>query len=69
MTERPLAAVDIDAVSKAVDALDEADVQVLDIEGIDRVQTEDGKVRWTMTVEADARTQSLADYGLGEADD
>ena len=55
--------VDIDAVREATAVLSEAGFQVVTVDGIDREESDDRKVRWTMTVEKDARSTSLNDFG------
>lgn len=62
MDDPALGGVDIDALRAAVDVLDDAGFQVLDVQQIDRMESDDRKVRWTMTVEKDARTASLGDF-------
>lgn len=49
-------------MSEAARTLVDAGFQVVGIDGIDRDETDDQKVRWTMTVEKDARTTSLGDF-------
>lgn len=67
---RSLIGVDIDAVSEAVQTLDDAGFQVVDIDGIDREKSDDKRVRWTMTVEAETRTTSLTEFGFeGDTND
>lgn len=61
---------DIDAIREAVQTLDEAGFAVVDVDGIDRQKSDDRRVRWSMTIEADTRTASLDQFGFeGDADD
>lgn len=64
-----LIGVDIDAVRDAVKTLDEAGFSVVDIGEIDREQSDDQRVRWTMTVEAETRTASLDEFTFEGGDD
>lgn len=61
MDDPALAIVDIDAVGEAVDALEDAGIQVESVDEIAR-DGEDGRVRWTMTMEADTRTTDLGEF-------
>lgn len=58
--------VDVEAVQQAVDLLTDEDFQVVAVDGIDRDSSDETSVRWTMTVEKDARTSSLSDFDMGE---
>lgn len=60
---------DIEAVRDAVQTLDEAGFSIVDVGDIDRERSDDKRVRWTMTVEAETRTASLSEFGFDEGDD
>lgn len=57
-----LGGVDIEAIQQAVELLTDAEFQVMDIERANRQESDEHRVRWTMTVETDARTTSLGDF-------
>jgi len=59
MPDGPLIGIDIEAIQTAVEALDDAGI---DVQDVDDIRNEDGKVRWTMTAEAETRTADLDDF-------
>jgi len=63
--------VDIKAIRDGITALADTDIQVTDVQTIDRVEADDGidRVRWTMTCQAETRTQSLDDFGFTDDPD
>lgn len=67
MDDPAVGSIDVDAVSDALSALEDAGVRVEDITNIDR-SGDDGRVRWTMTCEADPRTTGLSDFRDGGGD-
>jgi len=64
MDDPALGGIDVEAIQQAVDALGDHGIDVAAIERIDR-SGEDGRVRWTMTCEADTRTADLGDFTDG----
>jgi hypothetical protein len=63
--------VDIEAIRDGITALADTDIQVTDVQTIDRVEADDGidRVRWTMTCQAETRTQSLDDFDFNDDPD
>jgi len=63
--------VDIEAIRDGITALADTDIQVMDVQTIGRVEADDGidRVRWTMTCQAETRTQSLDDFGFTDDPD
>ena len=62
MPDASIIGVDIDAIRDAIDALEDVEVRVTDIETVDR-ENDEQQVRWTMTCQAETRTASLDDFG------
>jgi hypothetical protein len=64
MDDPAVGGIDIDAIADALRALDDQGIDVEVVEQIDR-SGDDGRVRWTMTCEADTRTADLGDFTDG----
>lgn len=64
MDDPAVGGIDIDAIADALRALDDQGIDVEVVEQIDR-SGDDGRVRWTMTCEADTRTADLGDFADG----
>lgn len=67
MDDPSLHGIDIDAISSAVDALDDDGVTVTDIRDIDR-DPDDGHVRFTLTCRAETRHQSIDAWTTDDTD-
>jgi hypothetical protein len=64
MDDPAVVGIDIDAIADAIRALSDEQIDVEAVERIDR-SGDDGRVRWTMTCEADTRTADLGDFTDG----
>lgn len=64
MDDPALGGIDVDAISDAIEALQDQGIDVEVIQSIDR-SGDDGRVRWEMTCESDTRTADLGDFSNG----
>lgn len=65
MDDPALGGIDIDAISRAVDTLEDEGIHVEAVESIGRTG-DDGRVRWVMTCEADTRSADLTDFSTDD---